>query len=150
MELLANLTDYWQWFTFATILIIIELFVGSVFFLWMGVSAFLVGGLLYFDIKIDWEWQLLIFSLLSITSIYIAKRFWHIKTDDNTLNNRANKLIGNIYEIVSIENGNAKVRVNDSLWITRGCDNPSIGERVKVVDTNGNALIVEPYNKQQA
>ncbi len=146
MELLANLTDYWQWITFAAILIIIELFVGSVFFLWMGISAFLIGSLLYFNIQISWEWQLLIFSLLSITSIYIAKRFWRIETDDNTLNSRAKKLIGNVYEIASIDNGNAKVRVNDSWWIIRGCDSPSIGKQVKVVSVDSNALIVEPYN----
>ncbi|SMN00328.1 Putative activity regulator of membrane protease YbbK [uncultured Candidatus Thioglobus sp.] len=149
MELLTNLTDYWQWLTFATVLIIVELFVGSVFFLWMGISAFLIGGLLYFDIKISWEWQLLIFSFLSIASIYIVKRFWCIKTDDNTLNARAKKLIGNVYEIASIDNGNAKVRVNDSWWIIRGCDNPSIGKQVKVVSIDSNALIVESHNNSK-
>lgn len=146
MELLTNLTD-WQWFSFAAVLIIIELFAGSVFFLWMGISAFLVGGLLFFGIDIDWRWQLLIFALLSITSIYVVKRFWRPKTDDNTLNKRTDILIGNVYKIVAIENGNAKVRVNDSLWITRGCDNPAIGQQVKVIDVDSITLIVESYDK---
>ncbi len=147
MDLLLQL-DYWHWLTLGVGLMVIELLlVGSVFFLWMGVASLVVGVVLFLYPTMIWQLQLLSFSLLSVVLIYLAKKYWHTKSHDTTLNNRANKLIGDIYSIASIENGQAKVRINDSLWLTRGCEHCKIGQQVKVVDVDSITLVVEKYTQ---
>ena len=66
MEALFADFDFWHWLVLGLALIIIELFAWSTFFLWMGISAVVVGILLYLSPDMSWEMQLLIFAFLSI------------------------------------------------------------------------------------
>ena len=138
----ANM-DYWHWLVFGLVLIIIELFAWSTFFLWMGVSAMMTGIVSKILTDLSWQFELLLFSALSIISIFLAKKYFPVKTIDNELNARAARHIGNSYTVVANDENGAKVKVGDSLWLAKGCD-MQIGQKVKVVDTDSVTLIVEP------
>jgi hypothetical protein len=138
----ANI-DYWHWLVFGLILIIIELFAWSTFFLWIGISAIMVGILSKLFPSLSWQIQLLLFSGLSIVSIFLAKKYFPVKTIDNELNVRAKRHIGNSYTVVSNDEHGTKIKVGDSLWLAKGCD-MHIGQKVKVIDVDSVTLIVEP------
>ncbi len=146
METLFSDFDFWHWLVLGLALIIIELFAWSTFFLWMGMSAVVVGILLYLSPNMSWETQLLIFSFLSIVTIYLAKKFLKVETIDTQLNERASRHVGNIYTVAELDNNGAKVKVGDSLWLAKGCD-MVIGQQVKVVGTDSTTLIVEEIPK---
>ena len=146
MEALFVDFDFWHWLVLGLALIIIELFAWSTFFLWMGISAVVVGILLYLSPNMSWETQLLIFSFLSIVTIYLAKKFLKVETIDTQLNERASRHVGNIYTVAELDNNGAKVKVGDSLWLAKGCD-MVIGQQVKVVGTDSTTLIVEEIPK---
>jgi hypothetical protein len=138
----ANM-DYWHWLVFGLVLIIIELFAWSTFFLWMGVSAMMTGTVSKIFTDLSWQFELLLFSALSIISIFLAKKYFPVKTIDSELNARAARHIGNSYTVVSNDENGAKVKVGDSLWLAKGC-NMQIGQKVKVIETDSVTLIVEP------
>ncbi|HIL42999.1 MAG TPA: NfeD family protein [Gammaproteobacteria bacterium] len=142
MEMLFSNIDFWDWLIFGTVLVIVEMFVASTFFLWMGVSAIIVGIILKIIPTISGNLQLLIFAFLAVSSIYVANKFFKVETVDTQLNERSSRHVGNIYTVVELSGDGAKVKVGDSLWLARGCE-MSIGQKVKVVDTDSTTLIVE-------
>ncbi|MGE4569723.1 MAG: NfeD family protein [Gammaproteobacteria bacterium] len=139
---LANM-DYWHWLIFGLVLIIIELFAWSTFLLWVGVSAMMTGIVSKIFPDFSWQLGLLLFSALSIISIFLAKKYFPVKTIDNELNARATRHVGKIYTVVSNDENGAKVKVGDSLWLAKGCDMQT-GQKVRVIDTDSATLIVEP------
>lgn len=139
---------YWHWLIIGVIFIIVELFAWSTFFLWMGVSAFIVGLFIYWVPDFSWESQFILFSLLSIVSIYLGRRLFQYSDTDNGLNNRACSYIGNLYSVVEVHSNGGKIKINDSLWIAQGCT-MSIGQKVKVISTQGTILIVAPSVESQ-
>ncbi len=146
MEAFFESIDYWHWLVFGLALIIIELFAWSTFFLWMGVSAIMIGIVSKIIPELSWQTELLLFAALSLASIFLAQKYFPVRTIDNELNSRAERHIGNSYTVVSNDENGAKVKVGDSLWLAKGFD-MQIGQKVKVVDTDSVTLIVEPDTK---
>lgn len=142
MEGLFTNIDFWDWLIFGFVLIIFEMFVWSTFLLWMGISAIVVGLLLILDPNLSGSVQLLVFAFLSVSSIYIANKFFKVKTVDAQLNERSGRHIGNVYTVAEVTDNGAKVQVGDSLWLATGTD-MVVGQKVKVVDTDSTTLIVE-------
>ncbi len=138
--------DFWHWWILALALIIVEMFVPGTFFLWMGVAAIVVGLLAWLVPAMGWEFQLMLFAILSLVSI-VAWRIWQHRhpdeSDQPALNRRGEQYIGRVFVLETpIENGFGKVRVGDTLWRVRGED-AAAGSRVKVVGTDGVLLLVE-------
>jgi len=138
--------DFWHWWILALALIIVEMFVPGTFFLWMGVSAIAVGLLAWLIPAMGWEFQLMLFAILSLVSIVawrVYQRRHPDESDQPALNRRGEQYIGRVFVLETpIENGFGKVRVGDTLWRVRGADAP-VGRRVKVVGTEGVLLLVE-------
>ena len=72
METLFSNIDFLDWLILGAVLIIVEIFVCSTFFLWMGISAVIVGIFLKINPELSSNTQLLTFAFLSVSSIYIA------------------------------------------------------------------------------
>jgi hypothetical protein len=137
----------WHWFCLAAVLGILEVTLGASFFLlWLAVSAITIALILIGFPSLDWQYQLLIFALESITCIF----FWHmhlkhnpIKTDKPTLNRRNEQYINRVFTLTEpITNGRGKIQVDDSFWIVEGKDLP-VGKKVRVIGVNGVILQVE-------
>lgn len=138
--------DFWHWWILGLALIIAETLLPGTFFLWMGVSALVLGVLAWIIPAMGWEFQLMLFAVLSLVSI-VGWRMWQRKhpdeTDQPTLNRRGEQYIDRVFVLeTAIENGFGKVRVADSLWRVKGDDAP-VGTKVRVTSVDGIVLVVE-------
>lgn len=138
--------EFWYWWVFAAVLMILELFAPGTFFLWMGVAAIVIGAIVGVIPSLSWEIQILGFSVFSVVSV-VAWRI-HLKknteeTDLPLLNRRSAQYIGRVITLDNpISDGYGKTSIDHSVWKVRGSDCPA-GTRVKVVSVEGVVLIVE-------
>jgi membrane protein implicated in regulation of membrane protease activity len=137
---------YWNWWLLGLVLIIIEVLVPGVFFLWIGIAALGVGLLLLLFPALNWQLQLLLFGLLTLGSV----SFWwqYVRhhpgcSDEPLLNRRAQQYVGRLFTLdTPIVNGYGKIRADDSVWRVEGEDCPA-GTRVRIVDVDGAVLKAE-------
>ncbi len=145
-ESMLSSISYWHWFVLAVVLFGLEIFAPGVVFMWLGVAAIVVGAVLYFFPGTGWEYQLLIFSLLSVFSIIIWRRYQQrhpTQTDQPSLNRRGEQYLNRIFTLdEAMVNNMGKIRVDDTTWKVEGHDCPA-GTRVKVVGVDGVILKVE-------
>ena len=134
--------NFMHWLVLGLSLIILELFLWTVFLLWIGASAITVSIFFYLMPDTSWPIQLLIFVALSLTSTSLAKRYYPVKTVDDELHEKAKTFIGKECKVSSIEDGIIKVQIGKSLWFARGTG-LSVGQAVKIVDVDDSTFIVE-------
>ena len=146
MEMLLENLNYLHWLVFGLALIIVELFLWSMFLLWIGASAITISIVFYLYPDVSWGLQVLSFILLAAISTFLAKKYFPVKTVDDELSINAKRHIGKECIVVSIENSIVKVRLGESLWFAKGCE-MSVGQKVQIVDLDSSTLIVEPSNK---
>jgi membrane protein implicated in regulation of membrane protease activity len=153
MDAFLSNIDYWYWWILAGILLIIEVSAPSFFFLWLTIAAAITGFVLLAVPDLGWEYQLLIFSSLSIVSIGAFRRYQRSRTkltDQPTLNRRGEQYVGRTFTLTQpIINNNGVIRVDDSTWRINGADLPA-GSSIKVVGVQGVILQVEAVEKQAA
>lgn len=136
---------FWHWWVLGLGMLILEAFMPGAIFLWMGISAAVVGLLLWAAPGIGWEWQLLIFALLSVISVVAWKKYRPavVATDRPSLNRRGEQYVGRSFTLLEpIVNGIGKLSVDDTTWRISGTDLPA-GRRVQVTGVDGTTLRVE-------
>jgi hypothetical protein len=143
--MLEQLT-YWHWFIFALLLLILELFVPGAFFLSMGVAAGVVGVVLWLFPVLGWEYQFLIFGVLSVVTVMLWRRHMSDRpqiSDQPHLNRRGEQYVGRSFTLQEpIVNGQGKIRVDDSTWKIHGTDRPA-GSQITVTGVDGVVLLVQ-------
>ncbi len=146
LEYLTQLQP-WQWGVAGVVLLILEILAPGTFFLWLGVSAFIVGIVLWLIPELAWQAQFIIFAIMSVSSLVLYRLYLKgnpIETDAPTLNRRGEQYIDQIYVLEEpIVNGYGKVRIGDSMWKVKGKDLER-GNNVKVTGIDGIILQVEP------
>ena len=142
MEMLFENLNFMHWLVLGLSLIILELFLWTVFLLWIGASAITVSIFFYLMPETAWPIQLLIFVALSLASTFLAKRYYPVKTVDDELHEKAKTYIGKECKVSSIEDGAGKVQIGSSLWFAKGTE-LSVGQTVKIIDVESSTFIVE-------
>lgn len=138
--------EFWYWWVAAVLLGVAEILAPATIFIWPAGAAALVGcGLLLWP-EMDWRFQLLTFSLLSIGSVVGARVLApreNPEPDTLHLNRRAEQYVGTLHTLeTAIVNGRGRAHVGDSHWTVEGPDLPA-GSVVRVVGTDGVMLKVE-------
>ena len=140
----GGLEPHWLWLGFAALLAIAEIVAPGVFLVWIAAAAALTG-LVTLATGLPLPFQLVLFALFSIASVFGGRRWYSnnpVDSSDPLLNDRAARLIGrNVTVVTAIENGEGRVRVGDSIWNCRGPD-CSEGTRVRVTGAEGTCLTV--------
>ena len=137
---------FWYWWVLALILLVAELLVTGFFFLWMAAASVVTGMLLWLLPMLSNPVQILLFSTLSIAMItawrlVVGKKV--IKSDHPLLNKRGAQYIGRVFDLYeAIENGQGKIKVDDTIWKVRGED-CGIDAKVKVVAVHGTVFDVQ-------
>ena len=146
MEFFTTLS-HWTWWVLGVVLIVLEVFAPTAFFLWMGISALVTGGLLWMMPDMNWTSQLFIFSVLSVATILLWRKYFQDiseKTDQPLLNKRALQYVGRTFTLdEAIINGVGQVRVDDSTWRISADEDLPAGTRIRVVGEEGMTLKVE-------
>jgi membrane protein implicated in regulation of membrane protease activity len=134
---------FWHWLVLGVVLAIIEVFAPGAFFLWLGISAAIVGVILWLIPGLSWEIQLLVFAILSVASVVVARRYLTahpLKTDLPNLNRRGQQYVGRTFTLEEpVVNGRGKIQVDDSTWkIT--CEDCEAGTNVIINGVDGVVL----------
>lgn len=136
----------WNWFIIAALMGLLETIIPGVHFMWFGIAAVIMAGLVLMT-PLSIPVQLVLFGLLSLAMIMLARRFWSpqdIVTDEPDLNERGQQYVGRIVSVVEpIERGRGKVQVGDTVWTAEGPDMEA-GGRAKVLGVKGTVLTVGP------
>ena len=136
---------YWHWWVFGLAMLILEAFMPGAIFLWMGISAAVVGLLALVIPALGWEWQFVVFALLSVSTVVGWKKYRpHAAASDRPmLNRRGEQYVGRSFTLKeAIVNGVGKLYVDDTTWKISGTDLPA-GRKVQVTGVDGTTLRVE-------
>ena len=138
--------EFWHWWIAGVVLVIVEVFAPGAIFMWLGISAGIVGAMLLAVPDLTWQVQFLIFAVLSVGSI-AGWRVYHkrnpTESDQPSLNRRGEQYVGRTFTLEDgITNGTGVVRVDDSRWKIEGEDLPA-GTKVRVTGVEGTVLKVE-------
>lgn len=135
----------WNWLILAGLFMVLELFAPGIFLVWFGIAAAIVGALALM-LDVAWQWQLILFAILSLVAVYAARKY--LRSDDEPsenplLNRRIQQYMGKTYVVAEpIEKGRGKVKIGDTLWRVEGLD-AAKGAQVKVTGADGTTLLVE-------
>ena len=140
--------NYWFWLSLGLVLIIVEMIVPGVFFLWFGIGAFLTGIIAFVVKGLALKYLTAIFGVLSVIAVFVGRRFVkktdEIKTGINDINS---KYSGKIVKAKgSFENGMGRVYMGDSVWEAQCSSDVSDRQPLKVVLVRDSVLIVEPLD----
>ena len=142
--------SFWHWLAFGVAVMLVEVLVPGVIFLWLGIAAVVTGLLLAAIPSMAWEIQVILFAVLSVVAIFIGRRVVSARqapTDHPTLNRRGRNLIGTQYTLdAATEGGRGRMRVGDTVWrFTVRPEGTELARdtRIAVVDVDGTTLIVE-------
>lgn len=147
IDMFANLGP-WGWVIAGVLLMALETMIPGVHFLWFGISA-LVIGLLVFALgeAISLPWQFVLFALISVATVFAVRRFANlqdVESAEKDLNQRGAQYFGRVVVVEdAISGGRGRVRVDDTLWMASGADTPK-GTRVRITGANGTVFTVEP------
>jgi membrane protein implicated in regulation of membrane protease activity len=140
----------WHWFLIAIALIIFEALSPAAFFMWLAAAAGMVGLALAVFPGLGWQVQLVLFAVLSVSSLVLGRRYLKrnpIATDEPNLNKRGHQYIGRMFTLDQpIVNGVGKLRVDDTTWKIGGRDCAE-GTKVRVTGVDGVVLVVTPEDK---
>ncbi len=143
----------WNWWILAVILMTLEVLAPGTFFLWFGISAFVIGSisLAMGPESAFWVWQTQVigFLILSVVSAIFGRRFMSqhgtVKDPENTsLNQRGQQLIGRtVLVFEDIAQGQGRAKIGGTTWQITGPDMAK-GSEVRIVGVKGGALQVLP------
>lgn len=149
IELLSQV-NHWHWIAFGLVLLSGELLGTAGYFLWLGISAVLVGLLLTF-IPMSWQLQWVSFASFSLVTTWVWWRYQHkkdlISENSSSLNQREKQMIGKITRLEEdIQAGNCRIRLGDTTWSAKSFQDIPAGTLVKVVSVDGIVVTIEPAN----
>ncbi|TXY04146.1 NfeD family protein [Vibrio mimicus] len=147
IELLSQL-NFWHWLAFGLILLAAELLGTAGYFLWLGLSALLVGVLLTV-MPMGWQLQWLAFASFSLVTTWLwwRRQFNQDKKQDaeRDLNQKDKQLIGRVIQIAEdTPAGEFQISLGDTRWTARCDQDLEQGSRVSVIAVDGIILIVRP------
>ncbi|HEY7006482.1 MAG TPA: NfeD family protein [Sphingomicrobium sp.] len=137
----------WLWLIGGVVLLIAELIAPGFFLVFIGGAA-IATGILAMLLPLSVALQLGIFAVVAFLAARIGGRTAYSMRYDHSsdpyLNDRARRLLDRIVVVTQAVDANGgRVRVGDSEWSARGGP-AAVGDRVRIVDFEGNCLKVEP------
>lgn len=140
------MADYWYWMIAAAVFLVLEILTPGVFFIWIGIAAFITGVI---DAVVPMTTPAtlgMIFAVLSVISACIGRKVMKRKQDvPSVLNNRMEQYVGQTFQVYeTVADGRGKIKVGDTVWpVVAAKDIPS-AVSVRVVAVKGTSFEVEP------
>ena len=110
----------WGWIILGFVLLILEIAVPGIFFLWIGIAALLVGlmAILPGAVGFVWQFQVIAFLMLAVASVLVGRRVMATAggaSDLPFLNRRAEQLVGQVTTLGEpIIDGHGRVKLGDT------------------------------------
>ncbi|MGH6762423.1 MAG: NfeD family protein [Phyllobacterium sp.] len=152
LQRIVNELGPWNWIVLGFILLLLELMLPGVFFLWIGVAALIVGTIAVLvgsAAGFAWQMQIVLFLVLAVVTALAGRKLIGARdsvTDEPLLNKRGEQLVGRYATLEEpIVNGRGRARIGDTTWRINGADAPA-GTRVRVTGFDQGALTIEPLD----
>jgi membrane protein implicated in regulation of membrane protease activity len=148
---LLDQVNHWHWLAFGLLLLGLELLGTAGYFLWIGISAMIVGALLG-ALPLSWQMQWLSFASFSLITTWL---WWRrqLKSDRKSdkarvLNQRDKQLIGKTTRLEDdIQKGKCRIRLGDTTWSAITATDITAGTEVVVIAVDGIVLTIAPVSK---
>ena len=138
---------FWYWWVLAAVLLVMEMTLPGVVFMFLAIGAAAAGLVLLAVANTSIEIQLLVFAVVSAASAVVLRRpLRRLQNENgpNELNARGGALIGRTVILDEpILRGRGRVKLGDGSWTVTGPD-MAAGTRVRVAAVEGTELRVEP------
>lgn len=139
---------FWYWWALAAVLLIFEMLLPGVVFLFVSVGAAVAGAVVLVAPGLSLELQLVIFAVGAVASAAALRptlrRLQESRTAEPTMNARGQSLVGRTVVLdTPILNGRGRIKLGDGSWTVTGPDMVA-GAKVRVKSVDGNELSVEP------
>lgn len=145
MTALDGIDPHWTWLALGLVLAALEMAVPGVFLIWMAGAA-LITGLVTWAFPIPTAWQIVLFAVLAIVSVFSGRRYLRgnpVVGADPKMNDRGARAVGETVVVThAIDGGSGRVKLGDSEWIAKGPD-AAPGTRMRVAAHDGAVLLVE-------
>jgi membrane protein implicated in regulation of membrane protease activity len=143
---MSGIEPGWLWLIGGVVLLIAEVIAPGFSLIFIGAAA-IATGLLAMLLGASVVLQFGLFAILAFLAVRIGgRRFYASRYDysaDPLLNDRGARLLGRVVVVVEpVDSHGGRVRVGDGEWTARGGP-AAIGDRVRIVDIDGNCLKVE-------
>jgi len=142
---------YWHWIVFGVVLVLLEIVISTFFILWFGLAAILVGLLLFAVPELALHWQIVAWTVLS--AALAAAWFKYLKplsVDRTKAGLSREAIVGEVGQVIQAPSEERRGRLRFSVpvlgaeeWTIISREPVAAGDRVRVVDVAGNALVVE-------
>jgi len=143
--------SHWTWWIAGVVLVVLEVVLPGTFLLWMGVSAAVVGVIVYFAPGLPVAFQFTLFAVLALVAVFLSRRYLQKNrtAEQTALSARGAHYIGRVVTVEdALTGGVGKVRVEDTVWRARGAD-AAAGARVKITGISGATFQVEPVHEPE-
>ncbi len=139
---------FWYWWALAAVLLVFEMLLPGVVFLFLAVGALASGAVLLAAPGLSLELQLVIFAVGAVASAVALRptlrRLQQSRTAEPSMNARGESLVGKIVVLdAPILDGRGRIKLGDGSWSVTGPD-MAAGAKVRVRGVDGNELRVEP------
>ncbi len=140
---------FWYWWALAAVLLVFEMMLPGVVFLFLAIGAAAAGLFLLVMADLSLELQLVVFAVVSVVSAVglrrTLRRLQHADSPEtSTLNARGDSMVGRIIVLdAPILNGRGRVKLGDGSWTVTGPDMVA-GAKVRVTAVSGTELSVVP------
>jgi len=138
---------FWYWWALAAVLLVFEMLLPGVVFLFLAIGAAAAGFVLLVVSDLSLELQLVLFAVVAVASAVALRptlRRMQNYTTETNLNARGQALVGRIFVLDQpILAGRGRVNLGDGSWIVTGPDMVA-GAKVRVTAVDGTELKVEP------
>ena len=136
---------FWYWWALAAMLLVCEMMLPGVVFLFLAIGAAVAGAMLLIAGDVSLEIQLVVFAIVSVVSAIGLRRYLRgLLPRASTLNARGESLVGQIFVLDQpILGGRGRIKLGDGSWSITGPDMVA-GAKVRVAAVSGTELRVEP------
>jgi membrane protein implicated in regulation of membrane protease activity len=138
---------FWYWWALAAVLLVFEMLLPGVVFLFLAVGAAVAGVLLLIVPDLSLELQLVVFAIVAVLSAVALRPYLKRlqgTSAGSTLNARGEALVGKVFVLDQpILAGRGRIKLGDGSWLVTGPDMVA-GAKVRVAAVNGTELKVEP------
>ena len=140
---------WWHWMVLGIVLVLLELAVPAFFLVWFGLGALIVGVCLLAVPSLSFAWQVLVWIACSIAFIWLWFKVFKPGIYKTRAGMSKGAVIGEvglvIRDIRPFEKGQIRFQkpvLGDEVWESIADEEIKAGERVKVLDVEGNILKV--------
>jgi inner membrane protein len=140
---------WWHWIVLGIVLMLLELAVPAFFLIWFGAAAVLVGVAVAIFPAFPFAYQVIAWTVCSIALVWLWFRIFKPGFHKTRAGMSKGSVLGEIGLVIKdmrpFEKGQIRFQkpvLGDEVWESIADEEIKVGERVKVLDVEGNILKV--------